>query len=896
MHLLHPGQRRRRREEKKGEERSRAEQRRGEEREGEERRGEARRGEERRSEKETRGRGEKKRGEKKRAEVKTRGEERKERTGEDKKGEERREEERTRKERRGEVRCVCQFFGIVKSHHCTSVTCFWFLKWVVATWKWPSALSQESKFLEEAGALPKTYQVLHHTQVCNFEGQPLPEVRLDPGDQVHVLEMKCCDGNIGSVDTQILNRLAQGTKMFSKFHAVWGRIEAPKGWIVLYDGASKRETVHVPTTAYRVPYRANRLLKIPFPTLFGRQLLLAASHASLQWMILDQMAPFLKIETYLVLGFACLAMNIFVLRQTELVSKWGLRHDQLLETDRERLRPVMGHRWRIFAGCILVIFALMCYACSPEMPLRLYFVLMAAIALHAWVLHLSMKGLSKWKEPEVASEFTQHEGEKLPSRADDNRLVEYTFLVVRTGESRKLSLKGNVSREQEPRSVDFSETRRWAYQKKNTEWNIPNLSDASLEVEVLPVCFAPIVKQTDFPEASTLTYYSHTGCSNSCGEEEAGFGNDCSTEQEIELLDGASTCIFTKNLKTKVQVSSNRSLFTGEPLSEFLCNVTESGQFAMLRVANLSRSKGQVNKVALDYPDPTDKPLSLTTNDTEFGVWNTFSMSMPGDQLSQIMELVIGTTKGETDSQEDIADASVPLTVLKNPPPVVINVSGINQGFLIPNFTINTLAEYVACNISNLQELDSINGFVFDGRFRVDETVSRSKHDCMGFQRNLKQFTVIRSNESECGLYCGEYLPRHVYFDLAVSSSASQIDAIKAAIKVNDNMVLSNFIRTMPKEYWEKAANSDCDVVQEAVILDRFDMIKLFAESEPTNETVLPCNGCKSTPLGVAAREHKNEAVEQLLNLGVPVDVMDRQDRLVPGKPACKHQSHRAAD
>lgn len=263
---------------------------------------------------------------------------------------------------------------------------------------------------------------------------------------------------------------------------------------------------------------------------------------------------------------------------------------------------------------------------------------------------------------------------------------------------------------------------------------------------------------------------------------------------------------------------------------------------------------------------------------------------MPGDQLSQIMELVIGTTKGHTDSQEVIADVSVQLTVLPNPPPVVINVSGINQGFLLPEFAVNTLEEYVACGMSNVKELNSINGFVYDRRFHVNETVGRSDNDCMGFQRKLKGFTVVRNNEPECSLYCEEYKPRHGYFDLAVSSSPSGIDCVKAAIKWNNKMVLSQFIEIMETgvmekrmgmgwEIWKAIADSNCDVVQEAVLLDRFDMIQQFAESPHTNKTVLPCDGCKSTPLGVAARGHKNKALEQLLSLGVPVDVMDSQAR-----------------
>lgn len=57
-----------------------------------------------------------------------------------------------------------------------------------------------------------------------------------------MVETKCTDGNIsGSLPEQWLTKMK--SLLRSKPRAVWGRLENPRGWILLYDEATNWQAV-----------------------------------------------------------------------------------------------------------------------------------------------------------------------------------------------------------------------------------------------------------------------------------------------------------------------------------------------------------------------------------------------------------------------------------------------------------------------------------------------------------------------------------------------------------------------------------------------------------------------------------------------------------------------------
>ena len=272
----------------------------------------------------------------------------------------------------------------------------------------PNRAQSMEKLLQEP--LPKSYKLLRHAEVfqdSQCEG-PAVEV-LDAAREILVLEVMCSEGRRRGV-LDCARRM-----IFTATPEVWGRLDDPKGWILLSEDSTG--VMGVLGASDRAPYRANARLMVPIDLLFRRQLVLATSHASAQWLLLESCLGLLPVSILLVIAASLTAMHVLVLGQAFSTVKWGIWCDEVLEQRRQRLQPGKSHAARYFLVCLaaMVLAIFPAAAVAWSLPSTLYLAMLAAVCLHAWDLRASLQGLSKWREPELASEFTEYPSEKLPS-------------------------------------------------------------------------------------------------------------------------------------------------------------------------------------------------------------------------------------------------------------------------------------------------------------------------------------------------------------------------------------------------------------------------------------------------------------------------------------------------
>jgi len=152
------------------------------------------------------------------------------------------------------------------------------------------------KLLEQP--LPKSYQLSQHLEVYqSVEGDSLvPDVILEASDEVQVMEVKATEGNKSGGKIQRLTNRVKGCMSSKTSQAVWGRLQKPEGWILLYDSARGDQKAVIDNSSQPV-YRANPQLMIPLTALLRRQLVLATSHTSVQWFMLERLASHLPVPS-----------------------------------------------------------------------------------------------------------------------------------------------------------------------------------------------------------------------------------------------------------------------------------------------------------------------------------------------------------------------------------------------------------------------------------------------------------------------------------------------------------------------------------------------------------------------------------------------------------------------
>eukprot|EP00434_Breviolum_minutum_P040090 symbB.v1.2.035618.t1/scaffold4843.1/size33977/1 len=184
----------------------------------------------------------------------------------------------------------------------------------------PKDLVERQKLLQ--GTYPQMYVLTQHAFVHQAPGLEslIQEEPLDACREVQVLEVV-----EGSREKRGFLAKVEDVLLFQGVMAVWGRIAEPSGWICLENGGDLRVVAkdevgcdkwyHESIMLQKVgefnqirrlmssvsqfavsckvpvaPFSANSRLLVPFSSLLRRQLVLAASHASVQWFLLNTLA------------------------------------------------------------------------------------------------------------------------------------------------------------------------------------------------------------------------------------------------------------------------------------------------------------------------------------------------------------------------------------------------------------------------------------------------------------------------------------------------------------------------------------------------------------------------------------------------------------------------------
>lgn len=188
---------------------------------------------------------------------------------------------------------------------------------------------------------------------------------------------------------------------------------------MLYDAAANYRAVA--RTSDAIPFCANPQLLVPISTLIRRQLILATSHVSMQWLLLSRLRR-LPLSVLVILAVTFFCMHALVLLRAKTTAKWALQYDQVLEQERQRLKPPESKALHQFCLLLAVAFTALLVGLAKSFSaetLGACFALLGSVLLHTWDLRSSLKSLKKWREPQLTCEFTEHPGEKLPIRASE---------------------------------------------------------------------------------------------------------------------------------------------------------------------------------------------------------------------------------------------------------------------------------------------------------------------------------------------------------------------------------------------------------------------------------------------------------------------------------------------
>ena len=384
-------------------------------------------------------------------------------------------------------------------------------------------------------------------------------------------------------------------------------------------------------------------------------------------------------------------------------------------------------------------------------------------------------------------------------------------------------------------------------------------SNCTMEVQILPVCFAPFLPASKGLQPAHLVHLADS-CEEYCQEDpQTSFGTNCSRQEVVTFetkqqkgkrkngkgrnVKKTSMCLFVEEPKRQLNATKGGSLSgTGTTLVTWLRDTLLSGKAAELRFA------GQ----GVAELHPVEDPKEAEAKDGH--VWNRFSTTVPAKELlMQNMELLVATTEDHADT---VDEQTVLLRIVPHPPPILLS-KNVTEGFFVPDFDIaQQRSNYAACKIGNPS---LVEGHLSDARFEVVSTVVSLGESCLGDLKEQKRFSAVRADQS-C-TYCQSYQPWNDDYDVAATFSYEQ--CLYDAIDLQDNNKLQQIATTIASFQSEK--KSSChEVIPRAIQVGRADTTML--KTLLANKFDPSCVGCAETPLEAAAAGGFLSAMKLLLD------------------------------
>lgn len=257
--------------------------------------------------------------------------------------------------------------------------------------------------------LPRTLVLTQHAYVYRAEGG---------GDQVQAEPLHACHKvTVLQVAESSPERRGLAAEMLHlAFHsretAVWGCLQDPVGWVVLANGARDIRVIAEGEDSAAL-FCANDALLVPFTALLRRQLVLAASHTSVQWFLLDRLAHMFGISEIVAISISLCVVHVAVLCHMETVNSQALRYDQVLEFH-SKLLPLHQSRLLhvVLLGALFTSSVAVCVGLvrkrAPISASPPCVSLLVTVALHLCDYYMSREGLEKWRSPQLRiAEFTR---------------------------------------------------------------------------------------------------------------------------------------------------------------------------------------------------------------------------------------------------------------------------------------------------------------------------------------------------------------------------------------------------------------------------------------------------------------------------------------------------------
>ena len=459
--------------------------------------------------------------------------------------------------------------------------------------------------------------------------------------------------------------------------------------------------------------------------------------------------------------------------------------------------------------------------------------------------------------------------------------VRYVVHVIRIGEAITLSLKGSVSA-----IDDFQEKRRWLYQSKNPDWHlaswdlcshcelsilkkrygsrwfndfphcigcigstsweplcyqnlscfpilfsfvlipryVPALpSNISVEVQFLPVCFAPFLPASKGLQAAHLVHFADS-CEQHCQEGEdsqMSFGTNCSREEVVTFqtkqqkakrkdgkgpnVENTSMCLFVAEPKRQLNATKEGSLSgTGTTLVTWLRDTLLSSKAAELRFAG----HGPAAELQTWTLQLVEDPKEAEAKDGH--VSNRFSTTVPAQTLlMRNMQLLVATTQDETDAEEQ----AVLLRIVPHPPPILLS-QNVTEGFFVSRFWHSSAKKQLCC-LQDWQSIPCGRSFAWHS-FQSCINSRDIGEKLLGWCEGTKAFQ--RSPSRSSCTYCQSYQPWNEDYDVAATFSYEQ--CLYDAIDLGDNNKLQQIAKTIA-DYRSDETSSCYDVIPRAIHVGR---------------------------------------------------------------------------
>lgn len=206
-------------------------------------------------------------------------------------------------------------------------------------------------------------------------------------------------------------------------------------------------------------------------------------------------------------------------------------------------------------------------------------------------------------------------------------------------------------------------------------------SNCTVEVQFVPVCFAPFLPASKGLQTAHLVHFADS-CEKHCPEDpQSSYGTSCAKEEVVTFkakkqkgkrrngkgrnIEKTSMCLFVQQPKRQLMTTKEGSLSgTGTTLVTWLRDTVLSSKSAELRLTGYGVSAELQSRTQRLVEDPEEAEAK------DGHVWQRFSTTVPAQELSMHdMILLVATTEDQTDAEKQV----VLLKTILHPPPTLLS-------------------------------------------------------------------------------------------------------------------------------------------------------------------------------------------------------------------------------